>query len=95
MTRYCRPNTVCSCGEKLTSPESVGTFLNFCICAASAAPFVLPPVRLSAARMPSIAAGPVTNAPVLPALAIAAWFFFASAFTARTGSFPKADANVT
>ena len=69
--------------------------MNFCICAASAAPFVLPPVRLSATRMPSIAAGPVTNAPVLPALAIAAAFFFASALTALTGSLPNADAKVT
>ena len=34
MTRYCRPNTEWSCGEKLTSPESVGTFLKFCIVAA-------------------------------------------------------------
>ena len=29
ITRYCRPNTECSVGEKLTRPESVGTFLNF------------------------------------------------------------------
>jgi len=48
ITRYCRPNTVCSEGEKLTRPESVGTFLNFSICAARAAPFVDPPARLTA-----------------------------------------------
>ena len=35
ITRYCRPNTEWSCGEKLTRPESVGTFLNFSIVAAS------------------------------------------------------------
>ena len=46
MTRYCRPNTVWSVGEKLTRPDSVGTFLNFSICAASAAPFVVPPALL-------------------------------------------------
>ena len=43
ITRYCRPNTEWSCGEKLTRPESVGTFLNFSIVAARRTPFVEPP----------------------------------------------------
>ena len=89
ITRYCRPNTVWSFGEKLTWPESVGTFLNFSICAASAAPFVEPSARLIAATTPSIAAGPVMKPPV-PALTC-----FASLFTAALGSSPKTDANVT
>ena len=46
-----------SCGEKLTRPESVGTFWNFSICAASVAPSVEPPARLIAVTTPSIAAG--------------------------------------
>src|SRR5581483_6626629 len=38
MIRYARPNTVCSFGEKLTRPDSVGTLWNFCITAASVEP---------------------------------------------------------
>ncbi len=79
ITRYCRPNTVCSVGEKLTRPDSVGTFLNFTICAASAAPFVEPPARLIAVTTPSIAAEPRTKPPV-PALTC-----FASLLTAAVG----------
>ena len=36
ITRYSRPNTVCSSGEKLTWPDNVGTCLNFSIVAAKA-----------------------------------------------------------
>jgi hypothetical protein len=50
--------TAWSCGENVTSPEAVGTFLNFSICAASATPFV-DFARLIAVTTPSIAAGPV------------------------------------
>ena len=63
----------------------MGTFLNFSIAAASAAPFVVPAL-LSAARMPSIAAAPVTKPPV-PALTC-----FASRFTAGFGSSPAIEA---
>ena len=83
---------MCSVGEKLTRPDSVGTFLNFTICAASAAPFVEPPARLIAVTTPSMAAEPVTKPPI-PYVALPS--FFASALTAGFGSSPKADANVT
>ena len=89
ITRYCRPNTVCSFGEKLTRPDSVGTFLNFSIFAASVAPFVEPPDRLIAVTTPSIAAEPVMKPPV------PAWTCFASLLTAAFGSSPNTDANVT
>ena len=64
ITRYFRPKTVWSPGEKLTLPDIVGTFLNFSICAASATPFVEPSARLIAVTRPSIAAGPVMKPPV-------------------------------
>ena len=83
MTRYWRPNTVCSVGEKLTRPETVGTFLNLTICAASAAPLVEPPARLMAVTTPSIAAAPVTKPPV-PALTD-----FASLLTAGARVVPE------
>src|SRR5450432_328296 len=89
ITRYFRPNTVCSDGEKLTRPEIVGTLLNFTIWAARAAPFVDPPALLIAVTTPSIAAAPVTNPPV-PALTS-----LASLLTAGFGSSPNAEANVT
>ena len=38
MTRYARPVTACRFLENVTRPRSVGTFLNFSICAASATP---------------------------------------------------------
>src|SRR4029079_18024703 len=56
ITRYCRPNTVWSFGEKLTGPAIVATFVNFSIFAASTVLTVEPPARLIAATMPSIAA---------------------------------------
>ena len=80
---------MCHCGEKLTRPESVGTFLNFSIVAASRTPFVEPPERRIAVATPSIAAEPVTNPPV-PAFSA-----FASVLIAGTGSSPKIDAKVT
>ena len=80
---------MCSVGEKLTRPESVGTFLNFSIVAASTAPFVEPCARLIAVTTPSIAAGPVMKPPV------PAWTCFASLLTAGFGSSPNTDANVT
>ena len=64
ITRYCRPNTVWSCFEKLTWPEIVGTLLELLHRAASAAPFVDRRPCLSAATIPSIAAAPVTKPPV-------------------------------
>ena len=64
ITRYWRPKTLCSFGEKLTRPESVGTLWNFCITAASVEPYVEPLARLIAVTTPSIAAGPVTKPPV-------------------------------
>jgi hypothetical protein len=45
ITRYCRPKTLCCEAEKLTRPERVGTFLNFAIWAARAAPLVVLPAR--------------------------------------------------
>ena len=86
ITRYCRPKTVCWVGEKLTSPERVGSLWNFTICAASAAPFVEPPARLIAATRPSIAAGPATKPPV------PAWTCLASLLIAAFGSLPNDEA---
>ena len=88
-TRYCRPNTVCRFFEKLTSPDSVGTLLNFSIWLASTTPFVDPCARRIAVTTPSTAAGPVMKPPV-PACTC-----FASLLTAAFGSSPKTDANVT
>ena len=88
ITRYWRPKTVWNCGEKLTSPERVGTFLNFSIVAASVAPFVEPFERRIAVATPSTAAEPVTNPPVTPSIA-------SRAPLALFGSSLKADANVT
>ena len=69
--------------EKLTRPERVGTFLNFSICAASAGPFVLPPVRLSATRdaVDRGRAGDERRRCCRPSRSPPA-FFFASALTA-------------
>ncbi len=71
---------MCSFGEKLTRPDSVGTLWNFSIAFASSAPFVEPFVCRIAAFRPSIAAEPVTKPPV-PALTC-----FASTLTAGLGS---------
>ena len=53
-----RPVTACSFFENITRPETVGTFVNFSSCAASATPLV-EPARLIAVTTPSSAAGPV------------------------------------
>jgi hypothetical protein len=77
---------VWNCGEKLTSPERVGTFLNFSIVAASVARSWSRPERRIAVATPSIAAEPARKPPVN------ACSFAASARTALFGSSPKTDA---
>src|SRR3954471_18328343 len=88
ITRYRRPNTVCSFAEKLTLPEIVGTLRNFSIVFASVMPFVDPCDRLIAVTTPSTADGPVMKPPV------AALTCLASVLTALLGSSPNDDANV-
>ena len=57
ITRYCRPNTEWSCGEKLTRPESVD-LAELLHLRRERTPFV-DFDRLIAVTTPSIAAGPV------------------------------------
>ena len=58
------PEDAVELGEKLTRPESVGTFLNLSIVAARIGPLVEPRDRRIAVATPSIAAEPVTKPPV-------------------------------
>ena len=95
ITRYCAPEHGVQLFEKLTLPDSVGTFLNFSICAASRAPFVEPPARLIAVTSAVDRRRAGDEAARAPGLRDRALFRFASALTAWTGSSPNAEANVT
>src|SRR5205814_2248921 len=93
ITRYVRPNTLCSLGEKLTRPEAVGRLRNRSKTAASFAPSV-EPVFLTAAATASTSAAPVIALPVGAGL----WIAFIRLKSDRTcgfGSSPKIDAYAT
>src|SRR5262245_66312646 len=93
MIRYARPKTLCSFGEKLTLPDTVGRPLNFYIFAARTAPFVLPLACAIAAAMASPAAAPVTKPPVAGGC-LAAFSPEIRPLTSRLGSSPNTDAYV-
>ena len=94
ITRYCRPKTVWSFGEKLILPPSTATWLNFSAGPPALTPLSEPFARLIAIATPSIASAPPRNPPV-PGGAPAC---FSAAIIWRTsllGSSPNTDANVT
>src|ERR671923_1626764 len=94
ITRYERPKTVWNLEEKLILPETVGRRLKRSNWLASTRPFVEPFARLIAVVRASIAVAPVTKLPVagLPCCRL---IWLKSLFTARFGSSPKMEANVT